>query len=123
MLGFRSDIIEEYWPLFMSGAFMTIKITVICVTLGILLGMLLGMGRLASSRTPTLNGMLHYGVRWPIAVWVSFFRGTPLFVQIFLMHFAVMPLFIHPVDGLLISGDLAREIRSQHGVMLSLIHI
>ena len=38
MLGFRSDIIEEYWPLFMSGAFMTIKITVICVTLGILLG-------------------------------------------------------------------------------------
>lgn len=119
MLGFRSDIIEEYWPLFMSGAFMTIKITVICVTLGILLGMLLGMGRLASSRTPTLNGMLHYGVRWPIAVWVSFFRGTPLFVQIFLMHFAVMPLFIHPVDGLLISGDLAREIRSQHGVMLA----
>lgn len=119
MTGFRSDIIMEYWPLFMNGALMTIKITVICVTLGILLGMLLGMGRLASSRNPGLNMVLHYGVRWPIAVWVSFFRGTPLFVQIFLMHFAVMPLFIHPVDGLIISGDLAREIRSQHGVLLA----
>lgn len=119
MTGFRSDIIMEYWPLFMNGALMTIKITVICVTLGILLGMLLGMGRLASSRNPGLNTVLHYGVRWPIAVWVSFFRGTPLFVQIFLMHFAVMPLFIHPADGLIISGDLAREIRSQHGVLLA----
>ena len=119
MMGFRSDIIMEYWPLFMNGALMTIKITVICVSLGIVLGMLLGMGRLASSRNQRLNTVLNYGVRWPIAIWVSFFRGTPLFVQIFLMHFAVMPLFIHPVDGLLISGDLAREVRSQYGVLLA----
>lgn len=118
-MGFRSDIIMEYWPLFMTGAWMTIKITVICVFFGIILGMLLGMGRLAGSRQPALNNVLHYGVRWPIAIWVSFFRGTPLFVQIFLMHFAVMPLFIHPVDGWILSGDIAREVRSQYGVLLA----
>lgn len=28
------------------------------------------------------------------------------------MYFAVLPVFIHPVDGLIISGSLAREIRS-----------
>lgn len=109
MFGFRTDVILEYWPLFLNGAFMTVKITVICVTLGIILGTLLGMGRLASSRTPSMNQLLHYGVRWPIAVYVSFFRGTPLFVQIFLMHFAVLPLFIHPVDGLLIDGSLVHR--------------
>ena len=119
MFGFRSDVIIEYWPLFVNGAFMTVKITVICVLLGMILGTLLGMGRLASARHEPLKGLLHYGVRWPVAVYVSFFRGTPLFVQIFLMHFAVLPLFIHPVDGLLIDGPLAREIRANYGAVLA----
>lgn len=119
MFGFRSDVIVEYWPLFLNGAWMTVKITVVCVLLGLILGTLLGMGRLASARTAAANTLLHYGVRWPIAVYVSFFRGTPLFVQIFLMHFAVLPLFIHPVDGLLTDGSLAREIRSQYGAVLA----
>ena len=114
MFGFRSDVIIEYWPLFVNGAFMTVKITVICVLLGMILGTLLGMGRLASARHEPLKGLLHYGVRWPVAV-----RGTPLFVQIFLMHFAVLPLFIHPVDGLLIDGPLAREIRANYGAVLA----
>lgn len=42
-------------------------------------------------------------------------RGTPLFVQILLVHFALMPTLVHPVDGILISGDLAREIRQNYG--------
>lgn len=119
MSGFRTDVIVEYWPLFVHGAEMTVKITVICVVLGVMLGMLLGMGRLAGARSRTLNQILHYCVRWPIAVYVSFFRGTPLFVQIFLMHFAVLPVFIHPVDGLLIDGALARELRANYGAFLA----
>ena len=83
------------------------------------LGTLLGMGRLAQARYNPLKGFLQYCVRWPITVYVSFFRGTPLFVQIFLMYFAVLPVFIHPVDGLLISGQLARDIRSNYGAMLA----
>ena len=94
-------------------------LTVICVFLGMILGTLLGMGRLASARYEPAKSFLHFGVRWPIAVYVSFFRGTPLFVQIFLMHFAVLPIFIHPVDGLLIDGALAREIRANYGAMLA----
>ena len=114
MFGFRPDVIVEYWPLFVNGAFMTVKITVICVLLGMILGTMLGMGRLASARHEPLKSLLHYGVRWPVAVYVSFFRGTPLFVQIFLMHFAVLPLFIHPVDGLLVDGAVARELRANY---------
>ena len=52
-------------------------------------------------------------------MYVSFFRGTPLFVQIFLMHFAVLPLFIHPVDGLLVDGAVARELRANYGAVLA----
>ena len=36
MTGFRWEIIEEYGPLFVDGALMTIKCTIICVILGTL---------------------------------------------------------------------------------------
>ena len=110
MSGFRLEVLAEYWPLFVEGAAMTIKLTVACVVCGVMLGMLLGMARMASARHDPWKSILYYGVRWPVTIWVSFFRGTPLFVQIFLMYFAVLPIFIHPVDGLIISGSLAREL-------------
>ena len=119
MFGFESSVIAEYWPLFVHGAWTTVQVTIICVCLGMCRGTLLGMGRLAQARYNPLKGFLQYCVRWPITVYVSFFRGTPLFVQIFLMYFAVLPVFIHPVDGLLISGQLARDIRSNYGAMLA----
>ena len=40
-------------------------------------------------------------------------------MQIFLMYFAVLPIFVHPVDGLLIDGQLARDIRSNYGAFLA----
>lgn len=83
MFGFESSVIAEYWPLFVHGAWTTVQVTIICVCLGMCLGTLLGMGRLAQARYNPLKGFLHYCVRWPITVYVSFFRGTPLFVQIF----------------------------------------
>ena len=50
MSGFRLDVLAEYWPLFVEGAAMTIKLTVACVVCGVMLGMLLGMARMASAR-------------------------------------------------------------------------
>ena len=116
---FRFDVVGEYWPLFVEGAGMTLKLTVACVFCGVILGMILGMARMAEARHAPLKQILHYGVRWPVTVWVSFFRGTPLFVQIFLMYFAVLPVFIHPVDGLVISGPLARSLRSDYGALMA----
>ena len=119
MSGFRFDVLAEYWPLFAEGIGMTLKLTIGCVICGVFLGMLLGMARMAEARHDPWKYILYYGVRWPVTIWVSFFRGTPLFVQIFLMYFAVLPVFIHPVDGLIISGSLAREIRSNYGAFLA----
>lgn len=119
MSSIRLDVLAEYWPLFVEGAGMTIKLTILCVFFGVILGMILGTARMAEARRQPWKGIFYYGVRWPVTIWVSFFRGTPLFVQIFLMYFAVLPVFIHPVDGLLISGPLAREIRSNYGAFLA----
>ena len=119
MGGFRLDVLAEYWPLFVEGAEITIELTVGCVFFGVILGMILGMARMASARHDPWKTILYYGVRWPVTIWVSFFRGTPLFVQIFLMYFAVLPIFIHPVDGLIIDGALARELRSNYGAFIA----
>jgi polar amino acid transport system permease protein len=78
-------------------------------------GLVLGVGRLAEARHGFWKYFLCYCVQWPIRFYVSFLRGTPLFVQILLIHFALMPMLINPSGGLILSGDLAREIRSHYG--------
>lgn len=126
MTGFRWEIIEEYGPLFMDGALMTIKCTIICVILGTLWGLTLGLGRMAKAEHGAWKYVLRYLVQYPVRVYVSAFRGTPLFVQIMVVHFALIPLFINPRDGLLVtsglmSSDFARTLRSDYGAFLSCI--
>lgn len=116
---FKWDIISEYSTLFVEGTWMTIKCTFLCVILGTSLGLLLGVGRVAEARHAPLKHLLKYLVQYPVRVYVSFFRGTPLFVQILMIHFAVMPLLIHPSDGILFSGETGRYLRSVHGAFIS----
>ena len=55
MGGFRLDVLAEYWPLFVEGAEITIELTIGCVFFGIILGMILGMARMASARRDHLG--------------------------------------------------------------------
>ena len=118
-MDFRFAMITEYAPLFISGLKMTLVITLISVVLGTLIGLFMGMARLAEARHGMSKYLLRFLVKWPATAYVTFFRGTPLFVQILLIHFALMPTLVHPVDGLIISGDLAREIRQNYGAFFS----
>jgi len=117
-MDFRWSIIEGYAPLFVKGFFMTLQVAVISIVIGTILGLLLGMLRLAEVK----HGPWKYPLklcRWLTAFYVAFFRGTPLFVQILLIHFAVMPVLIHQDGGLLISGELARSIKQDYGALIS----
>jgi polar amino acid transport system permease protein len=98
---------------------MTILVTLICIAQGTALGLVIGLARLAEARHYPARQICRYALRWPSTVYVSFFRGTPLFVQILLIHFAVLPLFINPVDGLLISGEAARNLKQNYGAFIS----
>lgn len=126
MMSFNWSIIQEYAPLFMQGAWMTIKCTFVCVILGTLWGLTLGLGRLAQAEHGAWKFIFRWLVQFPVRFYVSAFRGTPLFVQIMVVHFALIPLIINPRDGLFISSGLmssefARELRSGHGAFLSCI--
>jgi polar amino acid transport system permease protein len=60
-----------------AGALETIKITLIAVSLGIIIGLFAGMGRLSKTR----------GISFLATCYIDFFRGTPLLVQIFIVYF------------------------------------
>lgn len=114
----RWDIVYEYSPLFIKGFFVTLEVTLISVFIGTFWGLLIGMLRQANVK----HGPWRYPVvagRWLAAAYVAFFRGTPLFVQILLIHFAVMPVFVNPYGGLLVDGEAARLLKQNYGAFLS----
>ena len=118
----RWEILAGYGPLFATGLWMTIKLTIVAIGVGMVLGVLAGLVSTSADAPAPRNLPLAWGLRVLRAVtlgYVTFFRGTPLFVQILLVHFALMPALVHPDGGLLLSGDLARSFRQDHGAFLS----
>lgn len=118
----RWEILAGYGPLFASGLWMTIQLTLVAIGAGMLLGV--GFGLVASSadapapKSPALGWSLRLA-RGATLAYVTFFRGTPLFVQILLVHFALMPTLVHPDHGLLLAGEAARSFRQEHGAFFS----
>ncbi|MEH0194618.1 cystine ABC transporter permease [Caulobacter sp. CCNWLY153] len=74
-----AELITQSAPLLLKGAVYTVLLSLIGMSLGLLLGFGLALMRL--SRSPFL--------RWPAAVYVSAFRGTPLLVQLFLIYYGL----------------------------------
>lgn len=72
-------IIVKVLPLLLEGAAVTVEITALSVGLGFLIGMLVGVARLAKTRL----------LKWLAMIYIDFIRGTPLLVQIFLIYFAL----------------------------------
>jgi polar amino acid transport system permease protein len=118
----RWEILAGYGPLFAAGLWATIQLTVVAIAAGLLLGVLLGLVSSSADAPPPKAQVLGWILKLGRAVtlaYVTFFRGTPLFVQILLVHFAVMPTLIHPDNGLLLAGEAAREFRQSHGAFFS----
>lgn len=118
----RWEILSGYTPLFISGLWMTIQLTLVAIGVGLVLGV--GFGLVScSSDAPAPHSaaarVLLALARGVTVAYVTFFRGTPLFVQILLVHFALMPALVHPDHGLLLAGDLARSFRQEHGAFFS----
>ncbi|MES2979342.1 MAG: amino acid ABC transporter permease [Pseudomonadota bacterium] len=118
----RWEILSGYGPLFAAALWMTVRLAVIAVVGGLALGVVLGLISTSATGPQPSSALLRVALRFVrgvTAVYVAFFRGTPLFVQILLVHFALMPMLIHPDTGLLLSGEAAREFRQEYGAFFS----
>ncbi len=87
-MNFNLDLAINSFPLLLLGAGVTIKITALSVALGIVIGLFVGIARISQVRV--LRGLA--------AVYVDFFRGTPLLVQLFLFYFALPAITGQRVD-------------------------
>lgn len=119
-MDFRFDIIYEYRHMFVDGALLTLKLTAIAVFFGSILGLFGALARIIRIEKGGLPlKVLAWLLRTLSLIYVTLFRGTPLFVQIFIWHFVWSVALINPTDGWLISGDLAAELRRNHGAMIA----
>jgi len=101
---------------------MTLQLTVVAISAGLLLGIVLGLVSSSGDAPRSASKLSASAWRLLRAItrgYVAFFRGTPLFVQILLVHFALMPTLVHPEGGWLLSGEAAREFRQNHGAFFS----
>lgn len=71
--------IEKYWPLLLSGAYQTVALLVISVSIGFILAIGLAFAQVSGGR---LTRMLARG-------YCTFFRGTPLLIQLWLLYYGV----------------------------------
>jgi len=76
-------------PLLLQGAWLTVQITSVSILLGTLIGLILGIMRVSPYRIFSAPAMLY----------VEFIRGTPLLIQIFLIHFATPQFLGFPLEA------------------------
>jgi polar amino acid transport system permease protein len=120
--GLHWEILAGYGPLFAHGLLVTLELTAVAIAVGLGLGVVFGLVSSSADAPPPVDALarvLLVAARGLTRAYVTFFRGTPLFVQILLVHFALMPALINADHGLLLSGAAAREFRQAHGAFLS----
>lgn len=76
---FDLQLVWSSLPLLGLGALVTIEITALAVTVGVMLGLFVGIAELSR----------YEWLRLPAKIYVDFIRGTPLLVQIFIIYFAL----------------------------------
>jgi ectoine/hydroxyectoine ABC transporter permease protein EhuC len=79
MYNFLFVLVPQYMPLLLQGALVTIQLSVISMALGVVIGLLVAMGRLSGIRP--LNWVLH--------TYVEVWRNVPLIVQLLVIYFTL----------------------------------
>lgn len=89
-MDFRFDIIVEYAPFLLKGTLLTIGLSIAGILIGTVFGLFIGLGKMLQNKL----------LAFPFSVYITFFRGTPLFVQILLVHFGVVPFLIGETNAI-----------------------
>ena len=119
-MDFRFDIIYEYRWMFFYGALTTLGLTVVATAGGSVLGLLLALARIIYlEKAGAPMRALAWVLRKFSLLYVTLFRGTPLFVQIVIWAYVWFPFFVHPTDGLLMNGNEAKVFRNSYGALVA----
>jgi glutamine transport system permease protein len=90
-MDFRFDIIADYLPLLLKGTLLTITISLVSIFFGSIIGLGVGLGKMSHRKYINL----------PLSCYINFFRGTPLLVQILIVHYGIVPIFYGSTNAIL----------------------
>ena len=88
------DTVWNYRDMFIRGIGITLILTLSGYLGGIIFGLFLGLGKLSKRSW----------IYWPSKIYVDLFRGTPMLVQILLIHLALIPTIFGHSLGFMVSG-------------------
>ncbi|MCM3765078.1 amino acid ABC transporter permease [Neobacillus niacini] len=86
----RWDLLAEYAPFFAKGTLLTIGLSIVSILIGCVLGLFIGLGKMSNNKW----------IAFPFNVYITFFRGTPLLVQILLVHFGLIPIVMGQTNAI-----------------------
>jgi len=101
MLDLDMTVVWDNLPYMLGGAIITIQVSAIAVTAGLVIGSLFGLARISA----------YWVIRVIASVYVEFIRGTPLLVQIMFIYFGLASIGI-TIESRLLAGALALSINS-----------
>ena len=81
-MGLDFSIFVEHGPAILEGFWLTLKIVLGALVLGLPLGVVLALGRRSGRRI----------FRWPAVAFIEVFRNTPFMIQVFLIYY-VLPFY------------------------------
>jgi len=93
--------LAEYWPMFLRGALVTLELSFFGVALGTVLGVVFALMRISR----------FWPVKFLASTYIEIIRGTPMLVQIFIIHYGLsgfginLPPFISGVVALTINSS------------------
>ena len=94
--------LNGYYGLMFEGAKTTILISLVALVCGFILGLLICLMKMSKLKI----------LKWPASAYIHILRGTPLFVQIFIIYFG-LPQFgiqfpdIGPISSDFVTGAFA----------------
>ncbi|HHY05246.1 MAG TPA: amino acid ABC transporter permease [Thermoanaerobacterales bacterium] len=80
-------IVSDNWPMFIRGAVMTLYISIIGTIVGSIIGLLVGVVRSAPVPEHGVKRVLFKVVNAIFAMYIEFFRGTPMIVQAMVIYY------------------------------------
>lgn len=92
------DILLTYYPVLARGLVVTLQVSLWSIAIGMVLGLFLTLGLTSETRL----------LRWPCGVYRSFWRGTPILLQLLLVYYLLpeVGLNVAPMTAAIIALSL-----------------
>ena len=81
------NILNQYWPMFLRGAELTLFVSIIGTIVGSVIGLLVGTVRTIPMPDKGAKRIVLKIINIIISIYVEFFRGTPMIVQAMVIYY------------------------------------